>query len=348
MEEVQLLSYNRNSMDIIRDIKGRNLYAFIIGSYVIWTVVTWCFSFDVWVVAGCLYHKNAPFENPKSVVDKDANTKKKNKSTDRSTASTAPLNKDMSVRNTPSHTNFTSDKDNRRGMVVPFKPLSLAFENVNYYVDMTPEMKSQGITEHRLQLLRDVSGAFRPGVLTALVGVSGAGKTMLMDVLVGRKNGGYIEGSISISGYPKNQETFARVSVKKDLQVSENLGNGLLNMYVKSGDMDSAEKLFYWIDMKTVFSWTSMIEGYMQKGDRESASVFFDRMPEKDVTTWNVMLNEFIAGNDLAAAEVLFRRAPEKDVVSWNCMIAGYVENKSFTRSLELFKEMILADIRQD
>ena len=74
------------------------------------------------------------------------------------------------------------------------------------------EMKKQGIEETRLQLLRDVSGAFRPGVLTALVGVSGAGKTTLMDVLAGRKTGGYIEGSISISGYPKNQSTFARVS----------------------------------------------------------------------------------------------------------------------------------------
>lgn len=73
-------------------------------------------------------------------------------------------------------------------------------------------MKSQGVEETRLQLLRDVSGAFRPGVLTALMGVSGAGKTTLMDVLAGRKTGGYIEGDIRISGYPKNQVTFARVS----------------------------------------------------------------------------------------------------------------------------------------
>ena len=70
----------------------------------------------------------------------------------------------------------------------------------------------QGIPEDRLELLKGVSGAFRPGVLTALMGISGAGKTTLMDVLAGRKTGGYVEGTIKISGYPKKQETFARVS----------------------------------------------------------------------------------------------------------------------------------------
>ena len=73
-------------------------------------------------------------------------------------------------------------------------------------------MKVQGVLEDRLELLKGVSGAFRPGVLTALMGVSGAGKTTLLDVLAGRKTGGYIEGSITISGHPKKQETFARIS----------------------------------------------------------------------------------------------------------------------------------------
>ncbi|CAI5979034.1 unnamed protein product [Closterium sp. NIES-64] len=101
----------------------------------------------------------------------------------------------------------------QHGMVLPFDPLTLSFHNVNYYVDMPAELKDKAAPPgERLQLLRNVSGVFRPGVLTALMGVSGAGKTTLMDVLAGRKTGGYIEGDIRVSGYPKVQETFLRVS----------------------------------------------------------------------------------------------------------------------------------------
>lgn len=85
--------------------------------------------------------------------------------------------------------------------------------NIIHLIQVSPqELKQEGVLEDRLQLLVNVTGAFRPGVLTALVGVSGAGKTTLMDVLAGRKTGGIIEGDIYISGYPKRQETFARIS----------------------------------------------------------------------------------------------------------------------------------------
>ncbi|KAJ7565358.1 hypothetical protein O6H91_02G066900 [Diphasiastrum complanatum] len=100
----------------------------------------------------------------------------------------------------------------KRGMILPFEPESISFDEVNYYVDMPAEMRDQEVTETRLQLLRGVTGAFRPGVLTSLMGVSGAGKTTLMDVLAGRKTGGYTEGDIFISGFPKNQATFARIA----------------------------------------------------------------------------------------------------------------------------------------
>ncbi|EOY09744.1 Pleiotropic drug resistance 3, putative [Theobroma cacao] len=74
------------------------------------------------------------------------------------------------------------------------------------------EMSAHGVPERRLQLVSNVSGVFSPGVLTALVGSSGAGKTTLMDVLAGRKTRGYIEGDINILGYTKEQKASARVS----------------------------------------------------------------------------------------------------------------------------------------
>ncbi|RYQ99046.1 hypothetical protein Ahy_B07g086895 [Arachis hypogaea] len=105
------------------------------------------------------------------------------------------------------------EESNKKGMILPFQPLTMTFHNVNYFVEMPKVVfRKQGIPETRLQLLSNVSDVFSPGVLTALVGSSGAGKTTLMDVLAGRKTGGQIEGDIKISGYPKVQRTFARIA----------------------------------------------------------------------------------------------------------------------------------------
>ncbi|XP_010473961.1 PREDICTED: ABC transporter G family member 31-like [Camelina sativa] len=91
-------------------------------------------------------------------------------------------------------------KSEKKGMILPFQPLTMTFHNVNYYVDMPKEMRSQGVPETRLQLLTNVSGVFSPGVLTALVGSSGAGKTTLMDVLADYFQGIHGVPAIS-SGY---------------------------------------------------------------------------------------------------------------------------------------------------
>ncbi|PIN15399.1 Transporter, ABC superfamily (Breast cancer resistance protein) [Handroanthus impetiginosus] len=107
------------------------------------------------------------------------------------------------------HSKVTSPRDR---MVLPFEPLSVAFRDVQYYVETPMATEEHGFTETRIQLLYNITGTFRPGVLTALMGVSGAGKTTLLDILAGRKTSGIMEGEIKIGGYPKVQSTFARVS----------------------------------------------------------------------------------------------------------------------------------------
>ncbi|KAF5803244.1 putative sulfate-transporting ATPase [Helianthus annuus] len=97
-------------------------------------------------------------------------------------------------------------------MVLPFEQLAITFQDLQYHVEPPPEMREHGFAGKRLQLLRNITGAFRPGVLTALMGVSGAGKTTLLDVLAGRKTSGIVEGEIKIRGYAKVQDTFARIS----------------------------------------------------------------------------------------------------------------------------------------
>ncbi|KAM5564592.1 pleiotropic drug resistance protein 1-like [Rosa sericea] len=152
-----------------------------------------------------------PLDKPQAVLSKEALAKKQATETGEAIELLSTGKSYIGAANERLD-NVSVNLTGQRGMVLPFEPLTITFDEIRYAVEMPQEMKAQGITEDRLELLKGVSGAFRPGVLTALMGVSGAGKTTLMDVLAGRKTGGHIEGNITISGYPKKQETFARIS----------------------------------------------------------------------------------------------------------------------------------------
>ncbi|TYI89718.1 hypothetical protein E1A91_D03G074600v1 [Gossypium mustelinum] len=181
-------------------------------------LIGYCFLFNFLFTLALKYLD--PFGKPQAVISKETlaeriasktgeNIELSSRGRDSSERRTGASSRSLSWKVTSVN---EANQKRKRGMVLPFEPLSMSFDEIKYAVDMPQEMKAQGISEERLELLKGVSGAFRPGVLTALMGVSGAGKTTLMDVLAGRKTGGYVEGTIKISGYPKKQETFARIS----------------------------------------------------------------------------------------------------------------------------------------
>jgi hypothetical protein len=111
-----------------------------------------------------------------------------------------------------------------RGLVstVAFTPVTLVCRDIRYFVDLPkgappPPTPQEGTpaadpdVAGKLELLKGVSFHAEPGVLTALMGGSGAGKTTLMDVVAGRKTQGVIKGKILVNGYPKEQATWSRV-----------------------------------------------------------------------------------------------------------------------------------------
>ena len=59
------------------------------------------------------------------------------------------------------------------------------------------------------KLLNKVNGYAKPGVMVALMGASGAGKTTCLDVLAQRKNIGVVSGDILVDGRPLSSD-FAR------------------------------------------------------------------------------------------------------------------------------------------
>eukprot|EP00596_Hydrurales_sp_CCMP1899_P009612 CAMPEP_0119038002 /NCGR_PEP_ID=MMETSP1177-20130426/6649_1 /TAXON_ID=2985 /ORGANISM="Ochromonas sp, Strain CCMP1899" /LENGTH=1597 /DNA_ID=CAMNT_0006999999 /DNA_START=48 /DNA_END=4838 /DNA_ORIENTATION=+ len=85
---------------------------------------------------------------------------------------------------------------------IPFQPVLFAFKDLCYSVILPGG--------HELELLRNVTGFFEPGTLTALMGSSGAGKTTLLDVLSGRKNTGVVKGGMFVNGRPKSERHFRR------------------------------------------------------------------------------------------------------------------------------------------
>lgn len=94
-----------------------------------------------------------------------------------------------------------------------FTPITLVWQDLHYFVT-NPKAKAKDAPADlpkELELLKGVTGYCKPGVLMALMGGSGAGKTTLMDVIAGRKTVGRITGDITVNGYPKEQKTWSRV-----------------------------------------------------------------------------------------------------------------------------------------
>lgn len=118
--------------------------------------------------------------------------------------------------------------------------------------------------------------------------------------------------------------------------------NSLIDSYCKCGviGVDSARKLFMFMEDRDIVSWNSMINGLVKGGELIEARNMFDEMPERDIVSWNIILDGYVKARDMNAAFSLFEKMSERNVVSWSTMVLGYTKSGEMEMARLLFDKM--------
>lgn len=86
------------------------------------------------------------------------------------------------------------------------------------------------------------------------------------------------------------------------------LGNSILDLYVKRGAFEYAERLFELMEVKDSWSCNVMLGGYLHNGDTKKSLELFKSLHCKDVASWNTIINGLIRnGSERIALELLYK-----------------------------------------
>lgn len=165
------------------------------------------------------------------------------------------------------------------------------------------------------------------------------------------------------------------------------VGNILVDVYVKCGNIEDAHKMFNRMLERDVVSWTTMISGYAQGGICKDAIILFEQLQqegtkpdnvtlvsilkacaslvaleqgqrihahlvyrgcEPDVLVWGSLIDMYAKCGRLKLARQVFDEMCEGNIVLWNSMITGYAQAEIGDKAIELFKEMQLEGVTPD
>ncbi|CAK7341853.1 unnamed protein product [Dovyalis caffra] len=203
-------------------------------------------------------------------------------------------------------------------------------------------------------------------------------------------NGVTMLGLVPVCGVPGNLGLGMCVHsfcVKFGLDMDSSIGNCLLTMYVKTGEIDCGRKLFNENPRKGLITWNAMINGYAQNGLANNVLELYEEMESKGVCPDpltlvgvlsscahlgalsvgrkverkmedfgfgsnpflnNALINMYARCGNLTKARDIFDGMPVKSVVSWTAIIGGYGMHGQGEVAVELFDEMIRSRIRPD
>ncbi|XP_027331949.1 pentatricopeptide repeat-containing protein At4g30700 [Abrus precatorius] len=158
---------------------------------------------------------------------------------------------------------------------------------------------------------------------------------------------------------------------------------GLISLFSKCGDVNSASLLFGMIGKRDLVSYNAMISGYtsngeiecsvnlfrelLVSGERVSSSTLVGLIPVSSpfghlhlacciqgfCVKSGIILHPSVSTalttvynrlNEIEVARQLFDESPEKTVAAWNAMISGYTQNGLTETAISLFQEMMTTE----
>ncbi|KAH7288105.1 hypothetical protein KP509_31G012200 [Ceratopteris richardii] len=164
----------------------------------------------------------------------------------------------------------------------------------------------------------------------------------------------------------RGEQIHAVIAVQNWLQDNNMLGNALMDMYAKCGDLVKAVQVFQEVPLLNLVSWNTLITGYVEQGQGEEALEYFEKMQQnglfpdevtflcslracaeigatdrgerihemirKNYTLKNnsilgaALVDMYAKGGALPKAQQVLEELPTRDVVVWSALIAGYAQ----------------------
>ncbi|CAL0335286.1 unnamed protein product [Lupinus luteus] len=169
--------------------------------------------------------------------------------------------------------------------------------------------------------------------------------------------------------------------------LSLQLGNVLLSMFVRFGNLIDAWYVFGKMEERNLFSWNVLVGGYAKAGFFDEALNLYHRMLwigvrpdvytfpcvlrtcggmadflrgrevhvhvlrygyESDIDVVNALITMYVKCGYVDTARLVFDKMPYRDRISWNAMISGYFENGKCLEGLRLFFMMLECPVDPD
>ncbi|KAJ0590866.1 putative tetratricopeptide-like helical domain superfamily, DYW domain-containing protein [Helianthus annuus] len=130
--------------------------------------------------------------------------------------------------------------------------------------------------------------------------------------------------------------------VRTQFDLSGAVGNALISMYSKFGDLKTAQNIVQQnqISNVNVIAFTSLLDGYLKQGDMNSARRIFDSLKDRDVVVWTAMIVGYTQNGFNNEAIKLFRSMINEGPEPNSYTLAAMLSVSSSLASLEHGKQI--------